>query len=75
MKYIFLYKYSLSGVIVLIIRLANGLYIGNNREAFVTLELLRRMVTFNKVTALVHFHFSAFESIRLWPYVWTSLMS
>lgn len=57
MKYIFLSKYSLSGIIVLIIRLANKLYIGNNREAFVTLELLRRMVTFNKVTALLHFHF------------------
>ncbi|CAN8276683.1 unnamed protein product [Cochlearia groenlandica] len=42
------WEYSLSGVTVLIIRLANGLYTGNNREAFVTLELLRRMVTFNK---------------------------
>ncbi|XP_023634022.1 uncharacterized protein LOC17879317 isoform X2 [Capsella rubella] len=42
------WEYSLSGIIVLIIRLANGLYIGNNREAFVNLELLSRMVTFNK---------------------------
>ncbi|ESQ53118.1 hypothetical protein EUTSA_v10024188mg [Eutrema salsugineum] len=42
------WEFSISGVIVLIIRLANGLYTGNNREAFATLELFRRMVTFNK---------------------------
>lgn len=54
MKYIFFSKYSLSGATLLIIHLANVLYTGNNREAFVILELVRRMVTFNKVTALLH---------------------
>uniref|UniRef100_A0A1J3H018 Nucleoporin NUP188-like protein n=1 Tax=Noccaea caerulescens TaxID=107243 RepID=A0A1J3H018_NOCCA len=42
------WEYSLSGATVLIIRLANGLYTGNNLEAFVTLELLCRMVKFSK---------------------------
>ncbi|CAH8273756.1 unnamed protein product [Arabidopsis lyrata] len=54
------WEYSLSGVIVLIIRLANGLYIGNNREAFVTLELLRRMVTFNKAVCVSLLNISHF---------------
>ncbi|XP_010446392.1 PREDICTED: uncharacterized protein LOC104729180 isoform X1 [Camelina sativa] len=54
------WEYSLSGIIVLIIRLANGLYIGNNREAFVTLELLRRMVTFNKAVCFSLLNISHF---------------
>ncbi|KAL1190225.1 hypothetical protein V5N11_016615 [Cardamine amara subsp. amara] len=54
------WEYSLSGITVLIIRLANGLYTGNNREAFVTLELLCRMVTFNKAVCFSLLNISHF---------------
>ncbi|CAB80539.1 putative protein [Arabidopsis thaliana] len=58
------WEYSLSGIIVLIIRLANKLYIGNNREAFVTLELLRRMVTFNKAVCFSLLNISHFFYVQ-----------
>ncbi|CAH2075851.1 unnamed protein product [Thlaspi arvense] len=58
------WEYSLSGVIVLIIRLANGLYTGNNREAFATLELLRRMVTCNKAVCFSLLNISHFFHVH-----------
>ncbi|KFK30471.1 hypothetical protein AALP_AA7G265400 [Arabis alpina] len=58
------WEYSLSGVTVLIIRLANVLYTGNNREAFVTLELLRRMVTFNKAVCFSLLNISHFFHVH-----------
>ncbi|VVB09622.1 unnamed protein product [Arabis nemorensis] len=58
------WEYSLSGVTVLIIRLANELYSGNNREAFVTLELLRRMVTFNKAVCFSLLNISHFYHVH-----------
>ncbi|KAG2239471.1 hypothetical protein Bca52824_091717 [Brassica carinata] len=52
--------YSLSGATVLIIHLANVLYTGNSREAFVILELVRRMVTFNKAVCFSLLNISHF---------------
>ncbi|CAH8305541.1 unnamed protein product [Eruca vesicaria subsp. sativa] len=54
------WEYSLSGATVLIIHLANVLYTGNNREAFVILELLRRLVTFNKAVCFSLLNISHF---------------
>ncbi|KAF8083077.1 hypothetical protein N665_0792s0007 [Sinapis alba] len=54
------WEYSLSGATVLIIHLANVLYTGNNREAFVILELLRRLVTVNKAVCFSLLNISHF---------------
>lgn len=54
------WEYSLSGATVLIIHLANVLYTGNNREAFVILELLRRLVTFNRAVCFSLLNISHF---------------
>ncbi|KAL0739663.1 hypothetical protein Bca4012_015873 [Brassica carinata] len=49
------WEYSLSGGTVLIIHLANVLYTGNSREAFVILELLRRLAVCFSLLNISHF--------------------
>ncbi|WZZ77036.1 hypothetical protein YC2023_088406 [Brassica napus] len=56
--------YSLSGATLLIIHLANVLYTGNNSEAFVILELVRRMVTFNKAVCFSLLNISHFFHVN-----------
>lgn len=58
------WEYSLSGATLLIIHLANVLYTGNNREAFVILELVRRMVTFNKAVCFSLLNISHFFHVN-----------
>ncbi|KAH0871868.1 LOW QUALITY PROTEIN: hypothetical protein HID58_078890 [Brassica napus] len=58
------WEYSLSGATLLIIHLANVLYTGNNSEAFVILELVRRMVTFNKAVCFSLLNISHFFHVN-----------
>lgn len=48
LKYVIVLQYKLSGMLMLFMRLAQGVYL-NNHEQVVILDLLSRMVSFNTV--------------------------